>query len=85
MGPFRSDSLGAILLDIDDPTRVIGQLDEPLLAWREDEREGYVSNILHSCGTVTHGDELILPYGISDMATRSAKVPLDPFVAELTG
>ena len=85
VGPFRSYSLGAILLDIDDPTRVIGQLDEPLLAWREDEREGYVPNVVYSCGAMIHGDELILPYGISDMATRIAKVPLDALLAKLAG
>ena len=83
VGPFRSYSLGAILLDIDDPCRVIGQLDEPLLAWLEEEREGYVPNIVYSCGAMIHGDELILPYGISDMATRIAKVPLDALLAKL--
>jgi predicted GH43/DUF377 family glycosyl hydrolase len=85
VGPFRSYSLGAILLDIDDPCRVIGQLDQPLLAWLEDEREGYVPNIVYSCGAMIHGDELILPYGFSDMATRIAKVPLDALLATLVG
>lgn len=85
VGPFRSYSLGAILLDIDDPSRHIGHLDDPLLAWREDEREGYVPNVVYSCGAMIHGDGLILPYGISDVATRIAKVPLDPLLAKMTG
>lgn len=84
VGPFRSYSLGAILLDIDDPGRVVGHLDEPLLAWREDEREGYVPNVVYSCGAMIHGDELILPYGISDMATRIARVALGPLLAALS-
>jgi len=83
VGPFRSYSLGAILLDIDDPCQVIGHLAEPLLAWLEDERDGYVPNIVYSCGAMIHGDDLILPYGISDMATRIAKVPLDTLLADL--
>lgn len=85
VGPFRSYSLGAILLDIDDPCRVIGHLDEPLLAWLEAEREGYVPNVVYSCGAMIHGDDLILPYGISDMATRIAKVPLDDLLSKLSG
>jgi predicted GH43/DUF377 family glycosyl hydrolase len=85
VGPFRSYSLGAILLDIDDPCRVIGYLDQPLLAASEDEREGYVPNIVYSCGAMIHADELILPYGFSDMATRIAKVPLDALLATLVG
>jgi len=84
VGPFRTYSLGAILLDIDDPSRVIGRLDDPLLTTSEGEREGYVPNVVYSCGSMIHGDELILPYGVSDMATRIAKVPMDALLARLT-
>lgn len=84
VGPFRTYSLGAILLDIDDPSRVIGRLDDPLLATSEGERDGYVPNVVYSCGSMIHGNELILPYGVSDIATRIAKVPMDALLARLT-
>ncbi|MGA8038827.1 MAG: glycoside hydrolase family 130 protein, partial [Acidimicrobiia bacterium] len=85
VGPFRTYSLGAILLEIDDPSRVIGRLEEPLLVPNEEEREGYVPNVVYSCGSMLHGDLLILPYGISDVACRVATVPLDRLLSALTG
>ncbi|MCZ7534387.1 MAG: glycoside hydrolase family 130 protein [Acidimicrobiia bacterium] len=77
VGPFRTYSLGAILLDIDDPTKVIGRLKEPLLIASEDEREGYVPNVVYTCGAMIHGSHLVLPYGISDTACRVATLPVD--------
>lgn len=85
VGPLRTYSLGAILLDIDDPCRVIGHLDQPLLVLSENERDGYVPNVVYSCGSMIHGHELIIPYGFSDMATRIAKVPIDALLTELAG
>jgi len=85
VGPFRTYSLGAILLDIDDPSRVIGHLREPLLTPLESERDGYVPNVVYSCGSMIHGDELILPYGQSDTECRIARVPLAPLLAKLAG
>jgi predicted GH43/DUF377 family glycosyl hydrolase len=85
VGPFRTYSLGAILLDIDDPSRVIGHLAEPLLTPLESEREGYVPNVVYSCGSMIHGDELILPYGQSDTECRVVRVPLDPLLTRLAG
>jgi predicted GH43/DUF377 family glycosyl hydrolase len=85
VGPCRTYSLGAILLDIDNPCRVIGRLDRPLLVPTEAEREGYVPNVVYSCGSMIHGDELILPYGFSDVGTRVARVPLGPLLAKLVG
>lgn len=66
VGPMRTYSLSAVLLDLDDPARVIGSLDGPLLTPREDERDGYVPNVVYSCGSLVHGDHLVIPYGISD-------------------
>ena len=57
VGPMRCYSLGAILLDADDPKRVIGHLDDPLLVPSEEERDGYVPNVVYSCGSMIHGDE----------------------------
>lgn len=66
VGPMRRYCLGASLFDHDDPSREIGRLDEPLLSPREDEREGYVPNVVYSCGSIIHNNSLILPFAISD-------------------
>lgn len=76
VGPMREYTLGAMLLDLDDPTRVVGQLDEPLLRPQADERDGYVPNVVYSCGALRHGDVLVLPYGRSDAAVGLAVVDL---------
>lgn len=84
VGPFRVYSLGALLLDLDDPARVIGRLDDPLLAPDEAEREGYVPNVVYSCGGMIHDDHLILPYGVSDTTTRIVSVPIEELLAMMT-
>jgi predicted GH43/DUF377 family glycosyl hydrolase len=76
VGPMRKYCIGAVLLDRDDPSRIIGRLKEPLLGPAPDEREGYVPNVVYSCGGLVHHDTLILPYAVSDTATRFASVPL---------
>lgn len=85
VGPMRRYSIGAILLDLDDPTRMIGRLDRPLLEPDDDERSGYVPNVVYSCGALLHGTTIVLPYGCSDSQTRLALVALEPLLAELTG
>jgi predicted GH43/DUF377 family glycosyl hydrolase len=77
VGPMRKYSMGAFLLDLNDPTHVIGRLSEPLLAPNETEREGYVPNVIYSCGGVVHNGELIIPYAMSDYASTFATVALD--------
>ena len=84
VGPFRRYSLGAILLDAQDPVRVIGHLDEPLLEPNEEERDGYVPNVVYSCGSMIHGNHLVLPYGFSDVGAGIATVPLDDLLTRLT-
>ena len=84
VGPMRQYTLGAILLDIEDPRQVIGRLDEPLLTPDEDEREGYVPNVVYSCGSMIHGDLLVLPYGFSDRGAGIATVPLGDLLTVLT-
>jgi predicted GH43/DUF377 family glycosyl hydrolase len=84
VGPMREYSIGAVLLDLDDPTRVIGSLDEPLLRPAHDERSGLVPNVVYSCGALVHGEDLVLPYGCSDMVSRVAFVSLAPLISELT-
>ncbi|MEX2627103.1 MAG: glycoside hydrolase family 130 protein [Ilumatobacteraceae bacterium] len=84
VGPFRQYSLGALLLDLDDPRRVIGTLSEPLLTPDDDEWEGYVPNVVYSCGGLIHADHLVLPYGYADVGAAIATVPLDELLARLT-
>jgi predicted GH43/DUF377 family glycosyl hydrolase len=83
VGPMREYGMGAILLDLDDPTRVLGRLSRPLLAPRADERNGYVPNVVYSCGGLVHQDTLVLPYGASDAVIRIALVDLGALLAEL--
>ena len=84
VGPMRQYALGAILLDIDDPTQVIGHLEDPLLVPNERERDGYVPNVVYSCGSLIHGDRLVIAYGESDTSTTCASVDVETLLAELT-
>lgn len=85
VGPMRTYSLGAVLLDLNDPTKVIGRLKEPLLIPNEEEREGYVPNVVYSCGSIIHNNELIIPYGMADYASGFASISLDELLYKLTG
>jgi predicted GH43/DUF377 family glycosyl hydrolase len=83
VGPMRRYCIGATLLDRDDPTKLIGRLDEPLLTPGPDERMGYVPNVVYSCGSLVHNGTLVIPYGISDAATGFATVRLDDLLGRL--
>jgi predicted GH43/DUF377 family glycosyl hydrolase len=83
VGAMRKYCLGAFLLDLKDPTRVIGRLREPLLAPNEAEREGYVPNVVYTCGALLHGHELVIPYAMSDSATTFATVSVDELLAAM--
>ena len=84
VGAMRRYCIGAMLLDRRDPLRVIGRLDEPLISPTENEREGYVPNVVYSCGAQIHGDHLIVPYAMSDYASRFAVVNLERLLGLLT-
>lgn len=83
VGAMRKYCLGAFLLDLNDPTRVIGRLKQPLLSPNESEREGYVPNVVYTCGSILHGRELIIPFAMSDSASSFASVSLDELLAEM--
>jgi len=83
VGPMRRYALGALLLDLEDPRQVIGHLREPLLAPEGAEREGYVPNVVYSCGAMVNGDDLVLPYGLSDAAVGIAVISLPELLARL--
>lgn len=76
VGPMRQYDLGAVLLDLQDPTKVLARLREPLMVPQASEREGYVPNVLYTCGGLLHGNDLILPYAFADRVTSFATVPL---------
>ena len=83
VGAMRKYCLGAFLLDLNDPTQVIGRLREPLLCPNEIEREGYVPNVIYTCGALLQGRQLIIPYAMSDSATSFATVLLDELLAAI--
>ncbi|HEY0216283.1 MAG TPA: glycoside hydrolase family 130 protein [Cellulomonas sp.] len=83
VGPMRTYGIGALLLDLDDPTRVLGSLTRPMLTATGEERSGSVPNVVYSCGAMRHGPMLVLPYGCSDSTTRIALVDLPALLDEL--
>jgi predicted GH43/DUF377 family glycosyl hydrolase len=83
VGPMRTYNVGAILLDLDDPTQVIGRLRDQLLSPAPDEQDGYVPNVVYSCGAMVHAGTLVLPYGIGDSAISVATVSLDELLITL--
>jgi predicted GH43/DUF377 family glycosyl hydrolase len=76
VGPMREYGIGAILLDHEEPERLIGALAEPLLIANESERAGYVPNVVYSCGAMLHDGSIVLPYGCSDSSVRIAIIDL---------
>lgn len=83
VGAMRRYCIGAILLDLDDPSRVIGRLRDPLLKPEAEEREGYVPNVVYTCGALLHNGMLIIPYAISDSISTVATVPVDAVIAAM--
>jgi len=83
VGPMRKYSVWAELLDIDDPSKVIGRLDEPILTPDEHERDGYVPNVVYSCGNMVHEGTLIVPYGIADQRCRVATLSIPELLSRL--
>ncbi len=83
VGPLRRYAIGAMLLDLEDPRRVIGQLAQPLLVPAPDEREGYVPNVVYTCGGLVHNRQVIIPYGFSDVGVDIVTLPLNDLVSRL--
>jgi predicted GH43/DUF377 family glycosyl hydrolase len=84
VGPMREYAIGAILLDLHEPDRLIAALPEPLLVAEESERDGYVPDVVYSCGSLLHGETVVLPYGCSDSSVRFAIVDLPRLLDRLT-
>ena len=83
VGPMRTYSIGAVLLDLDDPTIVLSRLREPLLTPTTEEQDGYVPNVVYSCGAMVHAGTLVLPYGIGDAAIGIATLSMTDLLDEL--
>ena len=83
VGPMRRYCIGVSLLDLEDPSRVLAQLDMPLIEPAEHEREGYVPNVVYSCGALIHNGELVIPYAMADTASSVTTVPLAPVLDAL--
>ena len=83
VGPVRKYCIGAVLLDLNNPTKVIRRLRTPLLVPDDSEREGYVPNVAYTCGAIIHNRTLIMPYAISDSATRVASVSINQLVQSM--
>ena len=76
VGPIRKYSIGAVLLDKEDPSRVLARSREPLVRPEPSEREGYVPNVVYTCGAMRHNDQIILPYAVSDTFSKFATIKI---------
>ena len=83
VGAMRKYAIGAVLLDKEDPSKVLMRTREPILAARDQDREGYVPNVVYSCGAIKHHDLLFLPYGIADSSVGFAFVPISEMLAAM--
>ena len=83
VGPMRKYCIGAALLDLNDPAKILGRLKEPLIVPDGNEREGYVPNVVYSCGSLIHNGILVLPYAMSDKATAVVSIRLDALLEKL--
>lgn len=83
VGAMRKYSIGAVLLDKHDPSKVIGRTGEPILAAADEDREGYVPNVVYSCGALRHDDTLFIPYGVADSSVAFAFAPISAVLAAM--
>jgi predicted GH43/DUF377 family glycosyl hydrolase len=85
VGAMRKYSIGAVLLDKQDPSKVIGRSAWPLLAAADEDREGYVPNVVYTCGALKYGEWLFIPYGVADSSVAFAFINIKQLMADLTG
>jgi predicted GH43/DUF377 family glycosyl hydrolase len=84
VGPMRKYCIGAMLLDLDDPSKILARLHEPLITPSEVEREGYVPNVVYTCGAIIHEGHLVIPYAMSDYATTFATIEVNELLSAMT-
>jgi predicted GH43/DUF377 family glycosyl hydrolase len=85
VGPVRRYSIGAVLLDKDDPSRILARSREPLVRPEPSEREGYVPNVVYTCGAMRHGGQIILPYAVSDTFSTLATIEIAALLRAMEG
>ena len=83
VGPVRKYAIGAVLLDKTDPSKVLARSREPLVRPDITEREGYVPNVVYTCGALRHGDRIILPYAVSDTFSNFATIKISALLQAL--
>ncbi len=83
VGAMRKYAIGAVLLDKEDPSKVLGRTREPILAAKDQDREGYVPNVVYTCGAMRKGDKIFMPYGVADSSVAFAFVPIREMLAEM--
>src|SRR3984957_4950454 len=81
---MRTYSSGAVLLDLDDPTKMIAALEKPLLTASAEEQDGYVPNGVYTCGAMAHGDILVIPYGVADSPINFAPASITAILNAMT-
>jgi predicted GH43/DUF377 family glycosyl hydrolase len=85
VGPVRKYSIGAVLLDKSDPSRVLARSREPLVRPDPSEREGYVPNVVYTCGAMRHRDLIVLPYAVSDTFSNFATIRISALMKAMQG
>jgi predicted GH43/DUF377 family glycosyl hydrolase len=83
VGAMRKYSIGAALLDKKDPSKVIGRTPLPILSAADEDREGYVPNVVYTCGAIRVGDDLFMPYGVADSSVAFAFIPIKGLLASM--
>lgn len=83
VGPMREYSIGVTLLDLENPAQIIGNMNEPLIVCNQEEREGYVPNVVYSCGSIIHNNHLIIPYAMSDTCSGIATINLSELFSKI--
>jgi predicted GH43/DUF377 family glycosyl hydrolase len=83
VGAMRKYSIGAVLLDRDDPRKVLGRTTQPIVSPSDEDREGYVPNVVYTCGALAHGRRLFMPYGVADSSVGFAFIDLPQLLAAM--
>ena len=83
VGPVRRYSIGAALLDKTDPSKVLARSREPLVHPDPSQREGYVPNVVYTCGAIRHGERIVLPYAVSDTFSNFATIKISDLLQSM--
>jgi predicted GH43/DUF377 family glycosyl hydrolase len=82
VGPLRRYVISALLLDLKNPSKIIGSLEDPLIEPNKNEREGYVPNVVYSCGSIIHNNQIIIPYAMADSYCGFARIKVEELLGK---